>query len=195
MTKGRRVRQRKSVSFVNTHVCCLHKTSNQRQAERTNPIMEDILDKKSRQFQRKGWNGNGSRMLAAACLVSERNGTRFKRNLVEKDILGISVIVCLVLKYSTNSILLLLIAALSISYAMKKLLKVYDLHSILNTLDGSREKLLVLKLMDFCEAEEIDPESLADIGHHLEDTPTCDQILKISCEFINSETSFYVMTK
>ena len=171
-------------TYTNTH-----KTSNQG----TNPIMEDILDKKSRQFQRKGWNGNGSRMLAAASIVAEMKRTRCKRNLVEKDIFGLLVIVCLVLKYSTNSILLLLIAALSISYAMKKLLKMHDLQSVLDDLDGPRQKLLVLKLMDFCEAEKIDPESLANIGHHLEDIQTCDQISKISCEFINCETSFYVI--
>ena len=155
--------------------------------------MEDILDKKSRQFQRKGWNGNGSRMLAAACLVAEMKSERCKRNLVEKDIMGLLLMVGLVLKYSTNSILILLIAALSISYGMKKLLKTYDLSSVLEDLDGQRQKILVLKLMDFCEAGKIDPESLADIGNNLEDTPTCDQIWKISCEFINRKTSFHII--
>ena len=98
--------------------------------------MEDILDKKSRQFQRKGWNGNGSRMLAAACLVAEMKSERCKRNLAEKDIMGLLLIVGLVLKYSTNSILILLIAALSISYGMKKLLKTYDLSSVLEDLES-----------------------------------------------------------
>ena len=89
----------------------------------------------------------------------------------------------------------MLIAALSISYGMKKLLKTYDLSSVLEDLDGQRQKILVLKLMDFCEAGKIDPESLADIGNNLEDTPTCDQIWKISCEFINRETSFQISNK
>lgn len=155
--------------------------------------MEDILDEKSRQFQRKGWNGNGSRMLAAVCLVAEMKSKRCKRNLVEKDIFGLLVIVSLVLKYSANSILILLIAALSISYGMKKHLTTYDLNTVIEDLDGPRQKILVLKLMDFCEAEKIDPESLADIGNNLEDTPTSDQIWKISCEFINCETSFYII--
>ena len=155
--------------------------------------MEDILDKKSRQFQRKGWNGNGSRMLAAACLVAEIKNKHCKQNLVERDLFGLLVIVCLVLKYSTNLILPLLITVLSISYTIKKLLKIYKLDSVLEDLDLRRQKLLVLKLMDFCEAEKIDPESCADISHHLEDTTTRDQISNITCEFINLGTSFHIV--
>ena len=78
--------------------------------------MEDILDKKSRQFQRKGWNGNGSRMLAAACLVAEMKSERCKRNLVEKDIMGLLLIVGLVLKYSTNSILIIYVDCCAVHF-------------------------------------------------------------------------------
>ena len=156
--------------------------------------IEDILDKKSRQFQRKGWNGNGSRMLAAACWVAEIKRGRCKRKFVERDVFGLFVIICLVMKYSSNSIILLLTTALSISYGMKKLLTKHDLHKVLEDLNGPTQKFLVLKLMDFCEAENINPESLEDISKHLDlDTPACDEIFKISLDFINCETAYYVL--
>ena len=155
--------------------------------------MDEWIDKKSRSFQRKGWNGNGSRMLALASWSATEQGTHVKRKFVDKDVFLIFVAISLAIKFLFDSVLLLIIVAMSTSYLVKKLVSKYSLGSVLAELEGDTQKVLVLKLMDLCEVKKIDPESIEDLSLNLNDALFCDRIFQILIKFINDDTKFYIL--
>ena len=120
------------------------------------------METKVRGFQRKGWNGNGARMLAIASWIAKIKTVKVKRKLVDKDIFLILVLILLAIKFIQSQILMLVILATSTSYIVKKLVSKIHLEDLLDNLDGDTQKLLVLKMMDYCELKIIDPESIED---------------------------------
>ena len=103
------------------------------------------------------------------------------------------VAISLAIKFLFDSVLLLIIVAMSTSYLVKKLVSKYSLGSVLAELEGDTQKVLVLKLMDLCEAKQIDPESIEDLSLNLNDALFCDRIFQILIKFINDDTKFYIL--
>ena len=154
--------------------------------------MEEILDTKSRSFQRRGWNGNGSRMLAMACWVSAREGGIVKQNFVDRDSFVVFILVSLAINFISSLVLVLIIAALATSFLVRKLVSKHPVEHILEELHKDSQKILVLKLMDLCEVNHIDPENIKDICQNLEKKLYCDKIYEIISTFINVDTKYYV---
>ena len=151
------------------------------------------MDTKSRSFQRRGWNGNGSRMLAVASWIANKKQDVVKRRFADKDIFLLFIAVSFSIKIITNSVLLLVISILALAYIIKKLVSKCSLEDVLSELDGDTQKILVLKFMDFCEMNNIDPESISDLCQQLEDQIICDKFYKLMCTFVTEDTKFYIL--
>ena len=131
--------------------------------------------------------------LASWSATKQETETHVKRKFVDKDVFLIFVAISLAIKFLFDSILLMIIVAMSTSYLVKKLVSKYSLGSVLAELEGDTQKVLVLKLMDLCEAKQIDPESIEDLSLNLNDALFCDRIFQILSKFINDDTKFYIL--
>ena len=60
-------------------------------------------------------------------------------------------------------------------------------------LKGDTQKILVLKLMNFCEIKNIDPESIKELADNLNEDLFYDQVLEIIVSFINEDTKFCIL--
>ena len=87
----------------------------------------------------------------------------------------------------------MLLVSLSVSYVVKKLLAKFYLEDILENLSRDSQKLLVLKLMDFCELKNIDPESVSDLGEALLDEQISDKMQEILSKFVTEETKYFAI--
>ena len=155
-------------------------------------MSEALLEKKFRNFSKTGWNSNGSRMLAMASIVSRNSKKKLKKKFADVDIFLVFVLLSLAIKFLTM-VPFLIICSLSVSYSVKKFVSKLYLDDGLEALKGDTQKILVLKLMDFCEIKNIDPESIQDLAGHLEDKVFCDQVRNIIVSFVNEDTKFYVL--
>ena len=119
--------------------------------------MEEFLEQRSRSFQKGGWNIAGSRLLAVSSWIAHQNEVKAKRKFADIDVFLLFVLVCLALKFLTNSTILLVLVSLSVSYIVKKLVTKLRLEDLLETLSRDSQKLLVLQLMDLADEYEFDP--------------------------------------
>ena len=151
------------------------------------------MDTKSRSFQRRGWNGNGSRMLAMASWIAKEKEDVVMRKFADIDIFLLFVAASLCIKFITNPVALVVMTSVKLIYIIKKLVSKYSLEDVLSELDGDTQKILVLKFMDFCEMNSIDPESLSDLCQKLEDQNICDKFYKLMCTFVVEDTKYYIL--
>jgi hypothetical protein len=141
-----------------------------------------------------GWNRTGSNLLATAALLA-----RDRRLFARRSLLGWDVFVILVTfvffaffaKFSSD--VMFLHAILSISYLMRKMNKV-TVEFIIEDLERSVQKVLVLRLFDLCQAEGLDHEDIGAITVKIaEDQQFCDKVLDILQRFIHKETKFTIL--
>ena len=155
--------------------------------------MEGFLEQRSRVFQKGGWNIAGSRLLAVSSWIAHQNQVKAKRKFADIDILLVLLLVSLAIKFVTNSLVLLILASLSVSYIIKKLATKLHLEDLLETLSRDSQKLLVLQLMDFCELKNVDPESISDLSRSLHDEERSEKMLLILLKFVSEETKYYTL--
>ena len=115
-----------------------------------------------------------------------------KQNFVDRDSFVVFILVSLAIKFISSSVLVLIIAALATSFLVRKLVSKHPVEHILEELHKDSQKILVLKLMDLCEVNHIDPENIKDICQNLEKKRYCDKIYEIISTFINVDTKYYV---
>ena len=151
------------------------------------------MDAKSRSFQRRGWNGNGSRMLAVASWIAKEKEDVVMRKFADMDIFLLFVAASLCIKFITNPVALVVMTSVKLVYIIKKLVSKYSLEDVLSELDGDTQKILVLKFMDFCEMNNIDPESISELCQKLEDQNICDKFYKLMCTFVVEDTKYYIL--
>ena len=155
--------------------------------------MEGFLEQRSRVFQKGGWNIAGSRLLAVSSWIAHQNQVKAKKKFADIDILLVLLLVSLAIKFVTNSLVLLILASLSVSYIIKKLATKLHLEDLLETLSRDSQKLLVLQLMDFCELKNVDPESISDLSRSLHDEERSEKMLLILLKFVSEETKYYTL--
>ena len=155
--------------------------------------MEGFLEQRSRVFQKGGWNIAGSRLLAVSSWIAHQNQVKAKRKFADIDILLVLLLLSLAIKFVTNSLVLLILASLSVSYIIKKLATKLHLEDLLETLSRDSQKLLVLQLMDFCELKNVDPESISDLSRSLHDEERSEKMLLILLKFVSEETKYYTL--
>ena len=155
--------------------------------------MEGFLEQRSRVFQKGGWNIAGSRLLAVSSWIAHQNQVKAKRKFADIDILLVLLLVSLAIKFVTNSLVLLILASLSVSYIIKKLATKLHLEDLLETLSRDSQKLLVLQLMDFCELKNVDSESISDLSRSLHDEERSEKMLLILLKFVSEETKYYTL--
>ena len=151
------------------------------------------MDAKSRSFQRRGWNGNGSRMLAVASWIAKEKEDVVMRKFADIDIFLLFVAASLCIKFITNPVALVVMTSVKLTYIIKKLVSKYSLEDVLSELDGDTQKILVLKFMDFCEMNNIDPESISELCQKLEEPNICDKFYKLMCTFVVEDTKYYIL--
>ena len=155
--------------------------------------MEEFLEQKFRSFHKKGWNITGARLLAVSSWIAHQNQVKAKRKFADIDILLVLLLLSLAIKFVTNSLVLLILASLSVSYIIKKLATKLHLEDLLETLSRDSQKLLVLQLMDFCELKNVDPESISDLSRSLHDEERSEKMLLILLKFVSEETKYYTL--
>ena len=155
-------------------------------------MSEEDLELRFKTFSKTGWNSNGSRMLATASLVSDKSNKKVKKKFADIDIFLVFVIVSLGIKFLTT-VPLLIICSLSASYIVKKIIGKLYLKDMIEDLSGDTQKILVLRLMDLCELNCIDPESIPDLANHLQDESFFEKVLVTVITFVNDDTKYYVI--
>ena len=156
--------------------------------------MDQFLDQRSRRFQGVGWNVAGSSLLAVSSWIAQQNRLRVKRKFAEVDVFLVLVLVSLAIKFLSSPLIVMLLVSLAVSYVVKKLLAKFYLEDILENLSRDSQKLLVLKLMDFCELKNIDPESVSDLGEALLDEQISDKMQEILSKFVTEETKYFAIS-
>ena len=155
--------------------------------------MEGFLEQRSRRFQKGGWNIAGSRLLAVSSWMAHQNEVKAKRKFAEIDLLLVFVLISLAIITINSSTVLLILGSLSVSYIVKKLTTKLHLEDLLETLSRDSQKLLVLQLMDFCELNNVDPESISELSRFLHDKQTSEKMLFILLNFVSKETKYYTL--
>ena len=156
-------------------------------------VMEGFLEQRSRRFQKGGWNIAGSRLLAVSSWMAHQNEVKAKRKFAEIDLLLVFVLISLAIITINSSTVLLILGSLSVSYIVKKLTTKLHLEDLLETLSRDSQKLLVLQLMDFCELNNVDPESISELSRFLHDKQTSEKMLFILLNFVSKETKYYTL--
>lgn len=140
-------------------------------------------------FAGRGWNRGGSCLLAAAVVVAREQGWRARRTLLHWDIVPIAIIFLVLANYRTD--LLFIHLVLSLTYLLKKLNKV-SVDVLVENLDRCEQKELVLRLVDLCQAKQVDHENLDQLWPRVREDlgPKVSDVLR---SYVNEKTQFRIL--
>ena len=155
-------------------------------------MSEDVLDSKYKAFLKSGWNPNGSLMLAMASLLAQKNNVKVKKKFARTDIFFICVLTSLAIKF-LNTVPLLIIMTLSLSYSVRKYFSHMNLNDVLNNIDAKTQKTLVLRLLDYCITNRIESDNQNDLLSSLRDNDLENKILNEIKIFVDTETIYTII--
>jgi len=156
-------------------------------------LMEEYLELKLRRFKKKGWNGNGARLLSIASWIVSSNQDKVRRNFLDNKTFVLLSILILVYYLPTNTLQLLVAAVLFTYHSIEKLPITHNLEDILETLDNDKQKLLVLQMVEHCEVKKLDYESLTELTKYIEDAKNFNSFHEIILKFVDFETHYHLV--
>ena len=151
------------------------------------------LEPQLRGFLKKGWNGNGARMLTIATWIAKEKKYIVKQKIIDKDILLMTFLHILAYIFVRTPVPFLVITATTTLYIFKKLLTKIPLEELLEKLDRDTQKKLVLRMMNFCEARNIDPESADGVTKIIQDEEIKTGMVFIVLAFVHDDTKYYIL--
>lgn len=151
------------------------------------------LEPQLRGFLKKGWNGNGARMLTIATWIAKEKKYIVKQKIIDKDILLMTFLHILAYIFVRTPVPFLVITATTTLYIFKKLLTKIPLEELLEKLDRDTQKKLVLRMMNFCEARNIDPESADGVTKIIQDEEIKTGMVFIVLAFVHEDTKYYIL--
>merc|ERR1711923_365879 len=126
-------------------------------------------------------------MLAMASLLAQKNNVKVKKKFARTDIFFICVLTSLAIKF-LNTVPLLIIMTLSLSYSVRKYFSHMYLNDVLNNIDAKTQKTLVLRLLDYCITNRIESDNQNDLLNSLRDNDLENKILNEIKIFVDTET-------
>ena len=153
--------------------------------------VKSMMENSRSSFSKAGWNKSGSNMLATAVTLAKLRNLEARRYFFDFDIVGMVVTFALVAYFYFD--LLFIHAIISASYLLRKVSKV-SVGFILENLDRSKQKSLVLGFVDFCDSSEVDHENIDTMIEKINtDSDLCGGLVQIMQLFLSTETKFSIL--
>lgn len=132
-------------------------------------------------------------MLTIATWIAKEKKYIVKQKIIDKDILLMTFLHILAYIFVRTPVPFLVITATTTLYIFKKLLTKIPLEELLEKLDRDTQKKLVLRMMNFCEARNIDPESADGVTKIIQDEEIKTGMVFIVLAFVHEDTKYYIL--
>ena len=130
-------------------------------------------------------------MLALATTLARLRRLEARRNFLDFDLLAIALTFAIIAHLYFD--LLFIHVIISVSYLLRKISKV-SVDFIIEQLERSKQKSLVLGLVDFCDSEEVDHENLDILIEKVNTDPDfCGGVVQIMQIFMGTQTKFTIL--
>ena len=132
-------------------------------------------------------------MLTIATWIAKEKKYIVKQKIIDKDILLMTFLHILAYIFVRTPVPFLVITATTTLYIFKKLLTKIPLEELLEKLDRDTQKKLVLRMMNFCEVRNIDPESADGVTKIIQDEEIKTGMVFIVLAFVHEDTKYYIL--